>query len=149
MTGRWHTSCAHRAPGTHTPSQCPGRSGTGSHPECCSLLSCSLRSRCAPTCACAPTPHLLLANSFILLTLAWTNACIQPCSWLQCSCSHSPFCRCVSLCICPTPLFCPPIHVDIQFLFFGLVQPSLSLQLGTNSCYQLCSMIHDCLATVE
>lgn len=64
VIGRWHTSCGHRAPGTHTPSQCPGRSGTGSRPGCCSQLLCSLRLRCAPACACAATPHFLLAHAF-------------------------------------------------------------------------------------
>lgn len=54
--GRWHTSCAHRAPAQHSPVESPDRSGTGSHPECCSPLLCSLRLQCAPTCACNRSP---------------------------------------------------------------------------------------------
>ena len=50
--GMWHTSCAHMAPGPHSLAKSPGRSGTGNHPECCSLLLCSLRLQFAPVDAC-------------------------------------------------------------------------------------------------
>ena len=50
--GRWHTSCAHMAPGPRSLAESPSRSDIGNRPECCSLLLCSLRSQFAPICAC-------------------------------------------------------------------------------------------------
>ena len=124
MIGRWHTSCGHKAVGTHNPSRSLGRSGTENHPGCCSLLLCSLKLHCAPASACAALTCFLHNHSSLPCIIRAIIQCndIGPSMSVLSVCLSICLPACLSAClpaclsnylfVCPsecTPV-CPPIR---------------------------------------